>query len=594
MMITKFQFGLVLVLLVSGYFIGRYALPFEAPSRGEEAVEALVSILNGHSVRQRSDASQASHLLTRPITHESSLTIRSVISKMDANELERLWDSKHRHFDFTSADDTALAAAILTRLARLEPETALAKVSDVGAAKYDILPAIFKGWATDDPQGALDQVRAETDPRTRHPCMVAIIEQVGVNDPDKAVDLFMEALDDKIMPARAWNSMESFFRRWAKLDPEGAANKALYLREHGTSPEPATLMGGFRGALQAWAYTDPQAAIRWIDGLPPSSTQKEAYATLIGSWAESSPKEAADFAISHDVASKFAWPLRQVIGQWVRADFAEAAAWVDAVDDPAMRQRLQKDLLDLSQAHVTADRDQALTYAAQHLDNAKVVDSLKNHLTTMVRDGETDEALNWTKENVADPEQRAAIEKDLVDSVIWWRPNDFPKYADLLPQESETRQDAYEATAFQWSKRDPVAAKAWMEALPKDLRSVDLMLGFARGWLEANRQAASDWIASNSELRSSNAEGRTTSMSDDLASLRSMAAMREHAIEESLTIAQEIEHPYLRDLTFEAILKEWPRNQTTAPSIRARIEALDYVSDDVKWRVFNRRYGHPN
>ncbi len=587
------MFATAALLLLLGYLVGRHWIPSISHDQKEKA-EELISILGGSDSRLRSNLTHASDLLAKPLTHESSLTIRSAILKMDAGELGRLWDSRKDLFDFTNESDTEVASTLLKQLSQVDHEAALAKLPDVGAAKYTFLPAIIKGWAVHDLEGALKWVRANPDSLARHASMAAIIDQMGIDDPNQAVDLFIEALQDRTMPAHAWDSMGAFFRRWAKSDPEGAANKALFLRQQGFSPDAMPFTDAFTGVIQAWAYSNPHAAAQWINRLPTKADQKEAYATLTGSWAEFEPEAAADFAIGHEVASTFPGPLKEVMGNWVRQDFAEAAAWVDAISDADRRRRLQKDLLDLSRVYQTADRDQAMLYGAQHLDNPKVIDALNDHLERMVKHGESRNALDWTKHNVADPEQRAAMEKSFIDAVIWWRPSEFPKYAQLLPSAIEQRDEVYQSAAYQWSKRDPEAARVWMDALPQSDVTDRVQLGFARGWLEADRLAASEWIATTIEHRTSNMEYQRVGLTDELASLRAKAAMREHAIEESLAIAQEIEHPYLRDLTYEAILKEWPRNQATAPSIRAKIEEMDFVSDDVKWRVLHRRYGHPN
>ena len=528
--------------------------------------------------RNKSILTKTRALLDAAPTHERHLDVRQAVRQMNAVELDTLWKSHQGTLDYHNPDDAQLAADILRQLAKLDPRAALAKIPDTGGAKYPMLVAVYEGWAETDPEGALSQIRQETDKRARHGCLTAIIEQIGREDRHAATKLFSDSVADKTLTWNAWDKMSAFFNDWARESPAEALSSALKLNAA------TRAVDGLWGGIRGWARSDGTTAAAWIAANLPDNLQREGTIQLVQSWANTNPKQAADFMLGkHDSDEKhkidrwshtiFGQGMWNVLHSWADSSFSDAAKWVDAVEDPQLKSELHKSILAM-----TDDREAALEYALERINDPVMLDAVISRSESFARAGDATAGLAWAKENLKAPEHFEKFERELIDGLLRWRPSEAIEYLDDLPS-GTAKTDSYQTAAEHWGRAEPENVKAWLDKLPPGEERDAATLGLAEGWLDNDLETAEKWIAS---IPSDN-------LRDQLTDRHARARMHVKDIDRSIEIAQQIHDPHLREQTMESILYTWFIDEAKAVAARNYIRETDLISENVRWRLLNRR-----
>ena len=195
---------------------------------------------------------------------------------------------------------TERISQLVTAWAGLDPDAALAWTREhaaepgVASASAAHHGALLGSLARDDPQAALAEWRALSDPETRQTAVSAIAAGWGKTDPAAAL-------------------------RWAA--------------EH-RAPQPAAprFWTDHNDLLYAWSKKEPEAALRWVEDLHAAEHEiSYRLRAFDGTWDDRAPRVALA-----DLYAKIRDPqlrlqtLRRHVADWLTNDPAAARAWVEA------------------------------------------------------------------------------------------------------------------------------------------------------------------------------------------------------------------------------------------------------------------------
>lgn len=138
----------------------------------------------------------------------------------------------------------------VSEIARLDPEAAAAEVEAMPSSRSKALSAVSlaETWAGQDPEAAVRWVRENLDGPMRHRALIAAAAASGGADPERALDLVVEA---------GWAEDRDFFQ---VFEP------SMKSTEHASAPDPS---GTAALLLRQMAVMDPEGASRYLrDRIP--------------------------------------------------------------------------------------------------------------------------------------------------------------------------------------------------------------------------------------------------------------------------------------------------------------------------------------
>ncbi len=271
--------------------------------------------------------------------------------------------------------------------------------------------------------------------------------------------------------------------------------------------------------VASWARFDPQAARSRVSSWP-TDMRREAWPALLGSWAHSDPQAA--FAALEEISDLAVRrrALRPLIESW--GSSGDAGVWQALSELPDSEQRREFTPL-VVQRHLAPGRRE-----------------------TMLRDIEAlaDSAAGQQIQGVALASLAEALaQSDLPEAVAFaqthWR----------TPHGREISR----RVATHWASIDGPAAIAWLRSRPVgDLRDL-LLAGAYRSWLEADRAAATQWIADGA-------------LDSDLAhiAVTHAAALAREDPEAAISWASDLPESTQRQHSLRAIGRIWQRSDPAA------------------------------
>jgi hypothetical protein len=212
-------------------------------------------------------------------------------------------------------------------------------------------------------------------------------------------------------------------RRWAELDPSGAAGWLQSL------PEGPFRSGAVRQVCIAWANVDLKSAARWVQGLENVDDRERGMVDIGYEAARSDPVMALSLGAGLPATRERNELLVHAASQWGAVDAPAARAWAESVSDAVLRDEL---LATIAVAVAEADGGAAAELVASGVSPGSQQD-------------------------------RAAI------SVVQrWAVDDPQAVADWVLQfpETDVRDAAVRNLVQVWSEHDLDAAGQWVAALP--------------------------------------------------------------------------------------------------------------------------------
>jgi hypothetical protein len=216
-----------------------------------------------------------------------------------------------------STNERDLASRLLVaRWVQTDPESALNFATANHGYEY-IADDVFQAEAASDLNTALDRAKAITNPDLRYQALLGVLSFMADTNPASALQLAQglgnfpgnEPLSNAIYRQWATNDPQGaafaasqaggdgwrspifqVARTWATEDPMAAANWSIGLTD------PQAQVRSISQVMREWTREDVSAAVNWVNSLPPGSSYDSAASGLASSLAANHPQDAISWA----------------------------------------------------------------------------------------------------------------------------------------------------------------------------------------------------------------------------------------------------------------------------------------------------------
>ena len=179
---------------------------------------------------------------------------------------------------------------------------------------------LVQRWAGRDREATWDWALAQ--PRAKRAMLLASVAAAVAKDSASEMLEIADTLDPEERRTIAQRVLEA----WARTDPKAAL---AALEE---MADPQLSQATRRSVISSWTRTDPRAAFEWVRAQPPSSGQSSLLATTLGAYANSDPERALALASSLDGGHR-SKVIDTILRQWANQEPLAAAAWLDSSSD---------------------------------------------------------------------------------------------------------------------------------------------------------------------------------------------------------------------------------------------------------------------
>jgi hypothetical protein len=406
------------------------------------------------------------------------------------------------------------------------------------------LHLVLSTYAESDPQGAWNLARGIASPAMRQAAIMAVVTTIAQSDPTRALGLADSLAEPQIKrqirqtavaslarsdPQRALAlandsaaagdsdySLSMIFSQWARKDPESA--KAALAKLEGRRAEQA------RTALVAsLAQQDPQAAWAFASSLPSSGANffGDPRMQAIQSWAQTDPQSAIKAALTISQSGLRSAALATAVSAWAGSDFPAALKYAVGVDDPAARGQIlqnlsrnpnanRRELLDAVLDHVppgdhfqqavsgvlaswAGENPAEAAAAAMELPAGRAFSSVAGQIAAQWMNSAPDKQVvfDWVK-NLPEGEARQNGLRSIFSTWSATSPQEAVRALSTLP--AEDRKSAVQALASGWSRTDPQAVIAWSGSLADASERADIIRSAVSQWAGASPEAAATFV----------------------------------------------------------------------------------------------------
>ncbi len=444
-----------------------------------------------------------------------------------------------------SAERYDMERALLDRWVGVNPGAAVAWAADLKNAgqRETALVSVFDAWSARDPMAALAAVDTKMNPHTRENVLDSVLKNYGAQNPQGA----LAAL--KALPAE-WGMgglAQFIYENWARTDPMTAATAVIDLppgyakvmamsrvAQAWTAQDPAAGMawaqkqlgigvswyavagmtesnpqiaatlldqlynGNGRDTLTAsvarnMAYTDPAAAVDWLNKNATGASYNKAMMELINNVGEDHAPVLAPAVLQMPAGQDRDNAIAHLALQWAMADRDAAVAWAQSLpaSDSATRYAAFQGVVS-----ILGDNDPGAavnfvnTQLAGDPNQAKLLQDALN--TWAVYDPQA--ALAWAQ-NLTDPAVSANAMSQVIKGVTGANPQLGVQYAESLPA-GDARNQALAGVAAIWSANNPMGAAALLDEIPAGDTRNSATEQIATRWAKNDPGTASQWINS--------------------------------------------------------------------------------------------------
>jgi len=379
--------------------------------------------------------------------------------------------------------------ALAERLARLgaaEELLVLGAFSEKDQAP--IAAAVVRALVGTDRAGAEKLLEGLPPGTSRQSATAAFLVELGEHDPAAGL-AWIDAHPQSREGAGA------LFSGWVKVAPEAAATAAF---AKGRDLESAR-----RSVIYAWAKEDPEAALKWLDGLP-LPERRPVLEPYLQSLIMKDPSRALDVMTQPEFNESF---MGQWIGLVIATDAASATAAVDRLPPGRGRSAVIRGIA----SSLSGDPEMALAWANTLLPGER--DAAVGDLFETLGRNDPEAALGLAATKLDGPTRKMA----LASIVGGWAQTDFDAafagmiakldpatlreaLPDVFRYHSFTSEQDYADQAAKIGTLDPkTQADAW-RALGKSegMKTYEKMLGFLSQLTPANREAFTDGLMEES------------------------------------------------------------------------------------------------
>jgi hypothetical protein len=252
--------------------------------------------------------------------------------------------------------------AFIEELAARDPLLAisLAKMEDNEELRSDLLQGGLRGWGGTAPGAAAEWAESQND--IDGDLAMAAVFHGAARDPAGALQLAAELSKKNPERARDYGSdliaalagvkdfaraaefagsgspedrvdwLGSAYSSWASSEPESALKHIEGLSDPGLKET------AFQAAISRWSCTDPQASLEYGAGLPEGPEQFFALSVALRSWSENDPAAAAQWMVQFPPSPELDRGAAEVASHpdVIRRP-AVATSWAESIADPQLR-----------------------------------------------------------------------------------------------------------------------------------------------------------------------------------------------------------------------------------------------------------------
>ncbi len=247
-----------------------------------------------------------------------------------------------------------------------------------------------------------------------------------------------------------------------------------------------------------WGRSDPQAALRWSEGL----TGRDQFSTMediLRHWSEEDPAAAVDYVAQLPGSERSLHLLRDLSHRWAETDRSAALEWSMALDDPALRMRAIRGVASSWAEHEPAE---AAAFTTNSLENVNERNHVLEAVARRWAERDLQGALQWARALESGDQQRAT--QSVLRLVAEHNPSEaaslYQEIANELPPSGpisrEYRHMAQEVARV-WSSSSPAEAAQWALTLPeRDSIQRGAVGDVTEQWMRIDSMAAGEWISS--------------------------------------------------------------------------------------------------
>ena len=359
----------------------------------------------------------------------------------------------------------------------------------------------------------LSQVVTADDPAHKADDLNRLARDVAAQDPAEALAMAGEipGEEDRVVFIRG------AFEAWAAKDPQAAAEYA-----ESQLPPGAGRSEAIRTAMYAWAQTNPRAAFQWMEDHLSGPLKEEGLVALAQGWSRRSPQQAAQWYA--DTGSTSQPLLSAIASTWARQDAAAAAAWASKLRDPVNRDvGVTSALGELARQDPAAAAAAALPFL-QTDPSANPAGAPVRDLAGVLADiwGTSDPsaAASWVRQL---PAGSAQIEAAGTLATVW-ASHDIQAavaWSETLG-DPEVKAAVITHLGTTWGAIEPDRAMAWLDTLPPETAARGTQ-GALNSWAATDPVGLADWIQ-QMPVGARNDQARR-SLGDVIASEQPMAAL---------------------------------------------------------------------
>jgi len=348
----------------------------------------------------------------------------------------------------------------------------LGAAPQIDADRFRIEAAIAKSAA--DPAGALEDI-LDLPPSKVGPAL----ERLAVVWVEHDVHGALAAAEDVADEAQRNELKAAIMRTWARTDPDALLDYVLDLDpEH---RDEALRTGG----LQAFAFVDPQRALRAAEGVPGDLGAMMKRAALM-SLARDDPLAAISLAQSLPATGEREQMLSVIASSYGRTDPEAALAWAQSLYPPSPSAVAN---VIASMARVDPDRAIDLVFETMDAMNQRGAGPFMSLVSNGSLDAEHTAKL--ADRLLATPGRAPELQM-LTQMWATRQPQDAMRW--LLAKGNTAPRSAIGQAAAQLARMDPAAAIAYVDTAPPYLRAT-LISSVADGYAQTDARAAASWIA---------------------------------------------------------------------------------------------------
>jgi hypothetical protein len=364
-------------------------------------------------------------------------------------------------------------------LAQKDPAAALSLARSLpGDDGQRFLIGALNGWCLKDADAAIAYAVQLPDLGST---LVYMFDRIASKDPLKAINLL-----EKIPSENQQNeALRRIGNAWAESDPKAALDWA------NQQTDPKVKSEILQGALEGMAQKEPNRALELVQSLSASERQGR-IDNILGILSESNPEGAVGYAMNLP-SNKFTnGTISRLAGQWISSDPQGALGWFDSLTDPKIKEQVAGAMID------NLPKDDLAT-SLKLLDTMPSGFFQNQALSRIGRNwAQTDQkaALDWANQQT-DPEVKTRILGGLIEGMSVKDPNSAFQLVQSLPA-GDSRNNIIITYLGSMAQSDPQSAISLASGIAEADDRSKAQQNVVRRWKRSDPAAATQWINSSS------------------------------------------------------------------------------------------------